>query len=182
MQFWSPFKQLKGVWNNFVGILRTCTPTEHISGQRCSLFKQQRPCCSLSLTPSQATWIQSWRMACTEKDRVQRFSKYRGRQYSPDWKLQVGAISSSKSAFRKISFEFLDCLIWNIMCKCHLDDCRSLRTLVQEGYYVGSIGKLDSFLSQANECGIAWYIERAVSFNATSPLCVFRFLIRLITR
>lgn len=29
------------------------------------------------LDTSQATWIQSWRMACTE-DRVQRFPKYRG--------------------------------------------------------------------------------------------------------
>ena len=69
-----------------------------ISGQRCSLFKQQRPCCSLSLTPSQATWIQSWRMACTE-DLVQRFSKYRGRQYSPDWKLQVGEKFVIKGCF-----------------------------------------------------------------------------------
>lgn len=88
------------------------------------------------LDTSQATWIQSWRMACTE-DRVQRFPKYRGRQYSPDWKLQVGESSSSKYDLRKISFEFLDGHIWKILCKCHLDDCRSLKTVVQEDYFVG---------------------------------------------
>lgn len=135
LQFRSHSQQIKGVWNNFIGIWWIYTPTEHISGQRCSLFKQQRPCCSLSWHQSShldpvLTHGLHWRSRAA-------FSKIPRRQYSPDWKLQVGESSSSKYDLRKISFEFLDGHIWKILCKCHLDDCRSLKTVVQEDYFVG---------------------------------------------